>query len=209
MPPELALYITKYGYLAIFSLVFLQEIGIPNPVPNELVILFSGYLASIHTLSFPLVFLMVVAGDFIGTSLLFFVFYYFGDFFLAHKPRWLPLSREKIDKLGDRISRNGGWGIFIGRLLPYVRGYASVAAGLLHIRPRVFLTSVILSAMVWSGGYALAGRLFGNYFESIIAHLGNVRILMLSVLGLLFIFLAWRYFHKRKKHRVNNQEGTQ
>ena len=32
---ELALYITRYGYLAIFLLVFLQELGVPNPVTNE------------------------------------------------------------------------------------------------------------------------------------------------------------------------------
>ncbi|MCX6740828.1 MAG: hypothetical protein NTY61_00295 [Candidatus Parcubacteria bacterium] len=45
MPHSLAVFITHYGYLAIFFLVFLQEIGVPNPVPNELVLLFSGYLA--------------------------------------------------------------------------------------------------------------------------------------------------------------------
>lgn len=207
MPPELIAYITKYGYLAIFSLVFLQEIGVPNPVPNELVILFSGYLASTHVLSFPLVFLSVVAADFLGTSLLFFVFYYFGDFLLAHKPRWLPLSREKIDKLGDRISRKGGLGIFVGRLLPYVRGYASVAAGLLHVRPRVFLLSVFVSAVLWSGGYASVGMFFGNYIDSIIGQINNIKTILLSVLGLLFVFLMWRYFHKRRKRRKEQEES--
>jgi len=164
MPPELATYISHYGYVAIFSLVFLQEIGVPNPVPNELVILFSGYLATTGVLSFPLVFLTVVGGDFIGTSLLFFVFYFFGDYFLLHKPRWLPISREKVDRLGERISRRGGFGIFIGRLLPYVRGYTSVAAGLLHVRPRIFLTAVIVSAIVWSGGYATVGQFIGDHW---------------------------------------------
>jgi membrane protein DedA with SNARE-associated domain len=46
MPPELILYITKYGYIAIFVLIFLQEIGAPNPIPNEFVLLYSGYLKS-------------------------------------------------------------------------------------------------------------------------------------------------------------------
>jgi membrane protein DedA with SNARE-associated domain len=45
MSSEVALYITKYGYLAIFLLVLLQELGLPNPVTNEFVLLFSGYLA--------------------------------------------------------------------------------------------------------------------------------------------------------------------
>jgi membrane protein DedA with SNARE-associated domain len=58
MSPSLSAYILKYGYMAIFSLVFLQEIGVPNPVPNELVLLFSGYLTSIGQLHFTPVLLM-------------------------------------------------------------------------------------------------------------------------------------------------------
>lgn len=78
MPHSLAVFIAHYGYPAIFSLVFLQEIGVPNPVPNELVLLFSGYLAFLGALNFVLVFLTVVAADFIGTSILYLVFYFFG-----------------------------------------------------------------------------------------------------------------------------------
>jgi membrane protein DedA with SNARE-associated domain len=47
MSPTLSAYIIKYGYIALFSLVFLQEIGVPNNVPNELVLLFSGYLTGV------------------------------------------------------------------------------------------------------------------------------------------------------------------
>ncbi len=44
MPEDVVYYVTRYGYLAIFILVFLQEIGMPNPFPNELLLIFSGYL---------------------------------------------------------------------------------------------------------------------------------------------------------------------
>ena len=67
MSPILSAYIGKYGYIAIFSLIFLQEIGVPNPVPNELVLLFSGYLTSIGKLDFITVLLTVVAADTIGS----------------------------------------------------------------------------------------------------------------------------------------------
>ena len=59
MPPTFSAYIIKYGYLAIFSLVFLQEIGVPNPVPNELVLLFSGYLTSTGKLNFTAVLIIM------------------------------------------------------------------------------------------------------------------------------------------------------
>jgi membrane protein DedA with SNARE-associated domain len=44
MPDEIAYYVTNYGYLAVSILVFLQESGIPNPIPNEILLIFSGYM---------------------------------------------------------------------------------------------------------------------------------------------------------------------
>lgn len=203
MPPALALYITQYGYLAIFLLVFLQEIGVPNPVPNEIVLLFSGFLASTGVLSFPLVFLVVVMADFIGTSVLYFVFYYFDEFLFTHKPRWIPISREKINKLSERISKRGRWGIYLGRLIPYVRGYTSVAAGLLRIPPDVFLTTVIISAITWSGGYVIAGRIMGSYWQTVASKIGSIQSILLVLLVIITIIFLVRYFIKRRVNKKN------
>lgn len=205
MPPELASYITQYGYLAIFGLVFLQEIGIPNPVPNELVLLFSGYLSFTGTLSFPLVFLSAVAGDFLGTTLLYSVFYYFGHKILEKKPRWIPVSKEKIEKLGALIATRDKWGIFVGRLIPYIRGYASVAAGLLQLKPRIFLSMVFLSAVLWSGGYVLIGKLSGKYWDKIMAQFGGASAALYIILALFFVIFFGRHivrhFHRKYKER--------
>lgn len=200
MSPELASFIGQYGYAAIFLLVFLQEIGVPNPVPNELVLLFSGYLASTGVLQFPLVFLSAVSADFIGTSILYFVFYFFGNYILDHKPRWLPISRSNIDKLSEKISRRGRWGIFLGRLIPYLRGYVSVAAGLLQIKPRVFLTSVIVSALVWSGGYVIGGKLMGPYWNRFTSAIGGINVALFLIIGILMLLIFIRYLrHKTRQ----------
>jgi membrane protein DedA with SNARE-associated domain len=201
MPTELALYITKYGYAAIFSLVFLQEIGIPNPVPNELVLLFSGYLASIHVLSLPVVFITVIMADFIGTSLLYTFFYLFGDYVMDHKPKRLPISKEKIMKLSEKISRRGQWGIYVGRLIPYLRGYTSVAAGLLRIRPRIFLTAVFISAITWSGSYALVGQLMGKYWQEFAGQLSGYESIVFLIIVFLIIVYGIHYVVRYKQKR--------
>jgi membrane protein DedA with SNARE-associated domain len=85
MASTLAAYILKYGYVAIFSLVFLQEIGIPNPVPNELVLLFSGYLTAVGKLDFITVLLIVIAADTLGSSLLYVAFYFLTR--IIHQPQ--------------------------------------------------------------------------------------------------------------------------
>ncbi len=150
--------------LAIFSLIFLQEIGVPNPVPNEFVLLFAGYLTSVHRLNLFLVLTSVVTADFIGTSTLFFAFYFFGKTILAKKPNWIPVKMERIERAGQKIVEKNWWGLYLGRLIPYVRGYTSVAAGLFQVKPRIFLLAVILSAITWSGGYTLAGHFTGAYW---------------------------------------------
>lgn len=206
MPATLTQYILQYGYLAVFLLIFLQELGVPNPISNELVLLFSGYLASIHTFSFTFIFLTAVSADFIGTSILFFVFYYFGEYLLNHKPKWIPISRERIESLTHRISQKGMLSIYIGRLIPYLRGYTSVAAGLLRIRPKVFISAVIISAITWSGGYVLAGWILGPYWQKASDAIGGVR-MVLFTLGIIILFFVIKslvkYDIRRQKSKIS------
>ncbi len=206
MPPELASYITQYGYLAIFALVFLQELGVPNPVPNEIVLLFAGYLGSIGVLNFYGVFATVLIADFVGTTILYLVFYYFGDFIFKHKPRWLPIKKENIARLGERVSKKGLWGIYIGRLIPYVRGYTSVGAGLLRLKPKVFLPAVFISALTWSGGYAIAGKLLGPYWEQVAAKIGGIQAIVITVLAVIALIFIARYFIKKKSATFKEME---
>ena len=92
MNSELTIYIFKYGYLAIFILIFIQEIGIPNPIPNEIVLAYSGFLCSKGLLQIPFVILTSVSADFLGTNLLYAIFYFLGEFIIKNKSKWLPIS---------------------------------------------------------------------------------------------------------------------
>lgn len=201
MPEALVQFITSYGYFAIFGLVFLQEIGIPNPVANELVLLFAGSLAYAGTLSFTGVFLAAILGDIIGTTILYVIFSHFGEKIFEKKPRWIPLSREKIERLGARVRKHGGWGVFIGRLLPFVRGYASVAAGLFCLPPRPFYTAVFASALIWTGGYVILGSIFGKYWIKVAETTGGIeRIVMVAILATLAVIIIRAIAQRRKTH---------
>ena len=197
MPHEIINFITQYGYLAIFALVFLQEIGIPTIVPNELVLAFSGYLTVDGTLSLPLVFIAAILGDFIGTTVLFYVFYFFGKKILEKKPRWIPINREKIERLGQIITEKNKWGMFLCRLIPFIRGYASVAAGILQLKPRVFLSMVALSAIIWSGGYVLIGKLSYKSWNIILQKFPGINAWIYICIAVLIIFFFAKYFIKQ------------
>lgn len=199
MPAELARLIINHGYLAIFVFVFSQEIGVPNPIPNELVIVFAGYLSYQGLLSLPLVILTVVLADFIGTNILYFFFYFFDNWLLDKKPKWLPIN--KIENLKNIITKRGRWSLYLGRLISYARWYVSAAAGLIGIPPRMFLTTVIWSSLTWGGGYALAGWFLGPSWSEFSAKFGFANfILLITGMAAVFFIISLFVSHLFKKN---------
>jgi membrane protein DedA with SNARE-associated domain len=201
MSPILSAFIIKYGYIAIFLLVFLQEIGVPNPIPNELVLLFSGYLTSVGKLDFITVLITVIAADTIGSSLLYMTFYCFGQRVLQKWSHVIPTS--KLAYLTARVSHQDRWSIYVGRLMPFIRGYTAVAAGLLKIPPGIFLPAVLLSALTWSGGYVIAGKLLGHEYANVVSKLGLGKAALVGLVFLCIIGFLWpRMSHWLKHKRI-------
>ena len=204
MSTELIIYITKYGYLGVFILVFLQEVGAPNPFPNELVLLFSGYLTFTGILKLPLVILAAFSADIIGTSILHTVFYFFGAYILGHKPPWLPLPINAINKLKFRLSEKGLRGIYICRLTPFIRGYTSVISGLLQVKHKVFLPMALITATIWSSVYVITGRLLGPIWSHFISNLGSFKYFMLLILTLGVVLLLF-FQYKSSAHSKSDR----
>ena len=166
---------------------------------NELVLLFSGYLTSIQKLDFLTVLITVIAADLIGTSLLYTIFYYAGQLVLQKWPCLIPISKLAYCTTG--IANQNCWSIYVGRLIPFVRGYTSVAAGLLHIPPRIFLPAVLLSALTWSGGYVIAGRLLGDSYINVVSKLAIGKVGVAGLVLLVVIACLWPHMHHWLKRK--------
>lgn len=204
MPEEVVFYVTSYGYLAIFIMVFLQEIGMPNPFPNEILLMFSGYLSFKGLLFLPFVVLTAISADFLGTNILYFLFYNAGTFILQKKPKWIPLSGRMIDRLTARISHGGRLTIFIFRITPFTRGYTSVITGLLRVRPNIFLPIAFISAGIWSMTYVIAGNLIGPSWNLLTQNIGSFKYIMLAILAVM-ICLFPVFFRNRKREKSNEE----
>ncbi|MGI4750701.1 MAG: DedA family protein [Janthinobacterium lividum] len=202
MPAQFLQYINHYGYLAIFVLVLIQEIGIPTPLPNELLMLFSGYLAFSGTLKLYLVLLCIITADFLGANMLFTTFYFFGPYILSHKPKWFPLSTQKINNLSAKVSNGGLWTIFLGRVTPFIRGYISVIVGLLHIKPKTYVPITLITACLVTCTYVISGYFLGPYWAQVAGKLETVKYVVLAVVLLVAAFFIIRYFRNKKARNV-------
>ena len=181
MPDDLVFYISHYGYLAIFLFIFLQEVGAPTPLPNELILIFSGYLVFAGILKFVLVILAVIGGDLLAAAILYIVFHLFGTLLLNKKSRWIPIPQQAIKKQSEKIARLGFKGIVIGRLSPFIRGYVAVICGILHINLKRYSIALLITSSIWGSAYIATGYLLGPYWEYVNTHIENFKYILIAI----------------------------
>lgn len=196
MLEQLVLHISQYGYLAIFLLIFLQEVGVPNPIPNELVLLFSGYLSFTGNLNMAAVILCAITGDLLGSGILFVTFYFFGKVIIRRKPKWIPLSTRKLEHLSGKIRVSGHSGIFIGRLTPFIKGYVSVLSGLTHYSPSKYGIIMLLTSIIWATVYAGGGYLAGPYWNLIARNSTSNYLILLIAASVIVIIILLQAFKR-------------
>ncbi len=204
MPEGVVLYITKYGYLAIFLLVFLQETGMPNPIPNELLLMFSGYLSFKGVFSLPLLIITAASADFIGTNILYLLFFTGGSFIIRKKPKWIPLSVATLERMTVKISEGGRLPMYIFRLTPFTRGYTSVIAGLLRVRPKIYLPLAFITGVTWATAYIAAGNLIGPYWDLFTRNIYTFKYYMISVLAIISVVVVIAYYFRRRRKNKRN-----
>src|SRR5512136_69803 len=120
--------ISSAGYLGIVLLMAIESACIP--LPSEVIMPFSGYLVSVGRFKLAWV---AVAGA-LGCNLGSFVAYYVGS--LGGRPlvekygRYVLITRHDL-ALADRFfARYGDWAVFVARLLPVVRTFIALPAGI-------------------------------------------------------------------------------
>ncbi len=195
MTEQLLFYIAQYGYLAILVLVFLQEVGMPSPIPNEFVLVFSGYLSYTGVLKASLVVLSAVVGDLLASFMLFELFYFFGKTVMDRKPKWLPISETKIEKLKQRIDSSGQFGTYVGRVTPFVKGYVSVLCGLLRVPQKKYGFILVTTSVAWAVVYVGGGYVAGPYFKDM--SLLNEGHLFLLPAALMLVFIVFQLIKKK------------
>ncbi len=188
MNEQLLQYITQYGYLAILTLVFLQEVGVPSPIPNEFVLFFCGYLAHTGVLKVSLVVVSAVVGDLLASFILFELFFFFGKSVMNRKLKWLPISEEKLEKLKRKIDTSGQFGTYLGRVTPFIKGYVSVLCGLLQVPQKKYSFILVVTSVAWSLVYVCGGYVAGPYFKDM-ALLNERHIFLLPALLMLVVIL--------------------
>ena len=187
--------VAMYGYLALFLVLALEELGVPLPLPGDLVLLFAGYLVGRGAMRFDLAVLTVVLAAFIGAPSLYLLAQCYGRPMVARYGRYVHLDAARLAWLEARSRRWGPAAVLVSRVTPGMRIYTSILAGLGGVRYPHFATALGPAALLWAVGFIFLGSQVGQRWEEVAALFEHHAAPVAAGVVLLLVFgaLAWRW----------------
>ncbi|MEV9476714.1 DedA family protein [Aliarcobacter butzleri] len=181
------------GYFGIFILMFLESTVFP--IPSEVVMIPAGYLAHKGEMNIYIVILLGILGSLGGALFNYYFALKFGRKFLMKYGKYFLVSHESIEKTEKFFKNHGHISTFSGRLIPGLRHYISLPAGLARMNLFVFCLYTTLGATIWVIILTLLGYYIGDNEELVKEYL---RYLIVGLLLCLALLGFW-YYKKIKK----------
>ncbi len=176
-------------------LIFVGELGVPTGIPAEIALLVAGSYG-VHSFSGLIgAVVLVVVADMLGTTTIHLLSRTGGSRLLNYLlERFGRRSEETIDRWRTRMGGHDLMVVGIGRMLPLVRMYISIGAGLLRIRVRDFVIGAFPGAVIWAGtpivlGYYLHADV--QRFAVEYATISHLIFMVLPTLSLAAIAMWW------------------
>jgi len=185
------------GYGGVFVLMMLNSALIP--VPSEVTMTFAGYLVQTGALSFPFVVLAGAFGDLVGALIGYAIGYFLEENVILNLiekyGKFILLSKHEYLKAVDLYKKYGSGITFFSRLLPGVRSFISVPAGLSEMKIWKFVLFTFLGSLVWTSALTYVGYFLGSHWDSIGPIYNKFQIVIVA----LFVILVILYiYHKLK-----------
>lgn len=186
--------IGRMGYTGIISLMFLESSFFP--FPSEVVMPPAGYLAWKGEMSLSLVLLSGIAGSLLGALFNYWIAVKLGRPFLLKYGKYFFISPESIDKADKFFQKHGHVSTLVGRLLPVIRQYISLPAGIARMPMKTFMLFTTIGAGAWVTVLTFAGYLLGEHQDMLKEYL---HIITIACIGLAVLIAGGYIFYLRRK----------
>ncbi len=181
------------GYVGICILMFLESSFFP--FPSEVVIPPAGYLASKGEMNLYWVIFCGIFGSLLGAIFNYYLAYFLGRPFFSKYGKYFFVSETSLSKAENFFKEHGHISTFIGRLLPGIRQYISLPAGIAKMNLTLFCVFTSLGAGIWVVVLTLVGYFFGMDMEVVREKVHLISIVLFVFV--VFITVIYIYFKKR------------
>jgi membrane protein DedA with SNARE-associated domain len=167
------------------------------PFPSEIVILPAAYLAATGKLNIGMIILCGTIGSLLGAVFNYWVAITFGRPFFEKYGRYLWISHQSLEKADRFFEKHGHVSTFIGRLLPGIRQYISLPAGLARMNLILFCGATAMGAGIWVTILAATGYWFGRNEYLMMENMRWITLALMIGCLLAGIFYWYRRVKKR------------
>lgn len=172
------------------------------PLPSEIIMPLAGWmlvknqsLSAIHILSAGA---YGALGCVIGSVIAYGVGMWGGRPLLEKYGKYILVSRHDLD-LADRwFNKYGSWSIFLSRLLPVIRTFISLPAGIARMHFVKFLVYTFIGSFIWCAGLAYGGYLLGEHWEQIRTIMRPFDPFIIAIIIVLIALYIYRHVKQAK-----------
>jgi membrane protein DedA with SNARE-associated domain len=197
--------IGQYGLLAIFVLMLLESACIP--IPSEVTMLFGGamtvaaFAGADNELNFTAVVLAGTIGNLIGSWLAYWAGDRGGRPLIDRWGRYLLVRPHEVDKAEDWFERRGERTVFLSRLLPVIRTFISLPAGVAEMPFWRFTLYTVLGCLPWCFVLALLGAKLGQEWAVVEEILRPIAwLIALALVASILIYIRRRWTQVRAEY---------
>ena len=201
-------FLTSAGYAALILFGILEAACIP--ISSEITFGFAGVLAYQGHLNLALVIIIGTAAEMVGSYISYAIGRVGGKPLVAKLGRYVLVTQADVDRAERFLAGRGGWAVVVGRMLPFVRAFTSIVAGLVRIPALRFGVLSLIGTVIYATVLSVAGYQLGHAWNSVshgLAVVGYV-LFALAVIAIAgFVLYRLRQF-RREAARARAGEGA-
>lgn len=177
------------GYAGIFAMMFLESSFFP--FPSEVVMIPAGYLAFKGEMNLAAAIFWGIAGSLAGALFNYWLAMKFGRAFILRYGRYFFFDEAAMNKMEVFFARHGHVSTFTGRLIPAVRQYISLPAGLARMNLAVFCLYTSLGAGIWVALLAWLGYAIGDNQALLVLYKTQATVGALVFVAVVIVIYVW------------------
>lgn len=191
--------VERYSYWAVFVLMTAESALIP--IPSEITMPFAGFLAGRGLVNFWLITTVGAFANLVGSLIAYWLGYVKGEEWTRYAIRkwgkWLLIKEKEFNTAKSWFKKYGQAVAFGSRLLPIIRTYISLPAGIAKMNIYVFSFFTLVGSFIWSAFLAYLGLQLGQNWIAIEPYFRKFQFVIVGLGALLVIIYIWAHV-KRK-----------
>lgn len=163
------------------------------PIPSEVIMPFSGYLVSSGKFNVVYVIMAGSIGNLVGSLVAYYIGIRLGREFILRYGKYVLLRKSHLELTESYFKKYGDRSTFISRMLPAVRTYISLPAGVAKMNLKKFIIYTLIGSIIWNSALTYIGIQLGQQWKNIL-HYSNYfdGIVVIGVIVAIVIFLRSR-----------------